>query len=214
MRSRILRMLLNGGNNMTAKALFKEADFDWLTNNRIDTILPKLRALNDGALEDVLNINGNRYYQLAPSITKVLKPKQIVELGGAMGVWDLMVLNGDYQDFTLYSITLPEHGLEFAYIVDKYPNFVPVVGDDLDLANWPKELDLSKTDLWFFDSLHTAEQLQKELDLYTPFFKKGAVLLFDDIRMQELWPIWDALPYDKHEITDPCHYSGYGIAIV
>jgi hypothetical protein len=114
----------------------------------------------------------------------------------------------------LYSITLAEGGLEFSYVVDKYANFIPIVGDDLDLSVWPKDLDLKKTDLWFFDSLHTREQLTKELKLYTPFFKKGTILLFDDIRMDELWPIWEGLPYDKYELTDPCHYTGYGIAVV
>lgn len=199
---------------ITAKQLFELADWEWLNHDYLSSYLPALRALNDGAMEDVLNINGNRYYQWSPALMKVLKPKQVIELGGAMGVWDLMVLNGQYQDFELYSITLAEHGLEFAYVVDKYKNFHPIVGDDLDLNNWPKDLDLAKTDLWFIDSEHTAKQLQAELDLYTPFFKKGAVLLFDDIRHPELWPIWNKLPYDKYECTNPCHYSGFGLAIV
>lgn len=198
---------------MTAKELFKQANDLWEKYD-IKTTLPALRALNDGALEDVLNTNGNRYYQWSPCLLEVVKPKQIVELGGAMGVWDLMVLNGKYQDFNLYSMTLPEGGLEFSYVVDKYANFHPSVGDDLKLENWPKELKLEDTDLWFIDSEHSAKQLQAELDLYSPFFKKGCVLLFDDIRHPELWPIWEKLPYDKAEITNPCHYSGFGIAKV
>jgi predicted O-methyltransferase YrrM len=179
----------------------------------IAPIMPALRALNEGALEDVLNTNGCASYQYIPGLVEILKPSQIVELGGAMGVWSLMVLNSLYQDSQLYSITLAEHGLEFSYIVDKYPNFHPIIGDDLDMTNWTG-VDLNKTDLWYFDSLHTKEQLEKELKLYTPFFKKGAVLLFDDIRMEGLWDVWQGLPYDKLEITNPCHYSGYGIAQV
>lgn len=175
--------------------------------------LPALRALNDGALADVQNTNGCAYYQWTPCLLEVLKPKQIVELGGAMGVWSLMCLNGPYQDFDLHSITLAEHGLEFSYITDTYKNFHPVVGDDLDLKNW-EGVDLSTTDLWFFDALHTREQLEAEVKLYTPFFHKGTILLFDDIRMDELWPIWQSLPYEKIEVTNPMHYSGFGIAKV
>lgn len=178
------------------------------------SVLPALRKCSEGALEDVYNVNGCRYYQFLPCLIDEINPKQIVELGGAMGVSALMMLHTLPQESKLYSITLEEHGLEFSFIADKYENFVPVVGNDLDLSVWPKDLDLSKTDLFFFDSLHTTEQITKELELYSPFFKKGAILLFDDIRMPELWTVWEKLPYDKLEITNPCHWSGFGIAEV
>lgn len=197
---------------MKAKQLFEEADKKWIGYD-ISSTLPALRGLNEGAMQDVLNINGNRYYQWSVSLVDLIKPKQIVELGGAMGVWDLMILNGPEQDFQLYSITLPENGLEFLYVLDKYSNFHPIVGNDLDMDNW-KDVDLNKTDLWFFDSEHTAIQLEAELAMYRQFFKKGAILLFDDIRHSELWPIWRELPYDKYECTNPLHYSGFGVAVI
>ncbi len=178
------------------------------------SVLPALRNCNSGALEDVYNVNGCRYYQWLPKLIDEIKPLQVVELGGAMGVSALMMLHTLPKESKLYSITLEEHGLEFSFIADKYENFVPVIGNDLDMSVWPKDLDLSKTDLFFFDSLHTTEQLTKELALYSPFFKKGSILLFDDIRMPELWPVWEKLPYDKLEITNPCHFSGMGICEV
>lgn len=184
----------------------------WVFNIR--DVMPSLKLLNSGALEDVLNTNGCGYYQWTPKLIQELKPKQVVELGGAMGVWDLMVLSVLPPTSKLYSITLPENGLDFAYIDKDYSNFVPVRGDDLDLSCWPKDLDLKATDLWFFDSRHEPEHLKKELELYTPYFKKGTVLLFDDIHSFGLEPVWNELPYDKLDITDPMHYSGYGIAQV
>ena len=183
--------------------------------------LPALRYCNEGALNDVLNVNGCRYYQWLPHLIETIKPKQIVELGGAMGVSAIMMLQSKYQDFKLYSVTLPENGLEFSFIKDSYPNFYPIVGDDLDFHNmWytGKNVigvnDFYNTDLWFFDSLHTYDQLSQELKLYGKSFKKGTILLFDDIRMNEIWPIWKDLPYEKIEMTNPMHYSGYGIARV
>ena len=177
----------------------------------IRAIMPALRGLNSGALEDVLNTNGCRYYQWLPCFIDRVHPLQIVELGGAMGVADIMMLQSRWQDYKLYSITLEEHGLEFSMIADKHKNLIKIVGDDLDLKNW-KGVDLSKTDLWFIDTLHTKDQLTKELELYTPFFKKGAIVLFDDIHMPELQPVWDLLcqRYDHYDLTDPCHYSGFG----
>jgi|GEM_PF-5513897 len=175
--------------------------------------MPALRMANDGAKEDVLNTNGCFNYVWSSALMDVVKPKQVVELGGAMGVWSICVLQNLPPESQLYSITLEEHGLEFSYVQDTYYNFHPIVGDDLDLNNF-KGVDLHKTDIWYFDSLHTYEQLTKELDLYSPFFKKGAILLFDDIRMAELWPVWEKLAYEKIELTDPCHFTGWGVAIV
>jgi len=202
---------------------------EWITKQGLEAlktfniapVMPALRGLNDGAKEDVLNVNGCANYQWIPGVIDLLKPKQIVELGGAMGVWDLMVLHTLPKTSHLWSITLPEQGLEFSYIVDTYDNFHPVLGDDLDLSNWPKELDLLKTDLWYFDSLHEESQLRKELDLYSPFFKNGAVVLFDDIHLHDgMQAVWDDIVdgnygiTDYYDATDPLHYTGYGVCVV
>ena len=190
------------------ESLKKLEDFD------PTTLLPDLSLANEGAKKDVLDKTGTAYYSWFPGFLELLKSKQIVELGGAMGVGDICMLNSFYKGFELWSITLEEHGLEFAYIEkDKYPNFHPVVGDDLDLDNWPKDLDLFKTDLWFVDSLHTENQLRQELDLYKPFFKKDAIILFDDIFLPELEPVWQDLENiipikEKHSL--PLHHSGFG----
>lgn len=190
-----------------------------MTYFTVHGLMPALRHCNGGALEDVLNTNGCAYYQWSTCLIDVMKPKQIVELGGAMGVWSICALHYLPADSKLYSITLAEHGLEFSFIKDQYPNLIKVVGDDLDMSNWPKDLDFSKTDLIFFDSLHTAKQLQAEIDLYVPLLKKGTVMLFDDIRMPELWPVWERLinsgkVSSYYEATNPLHYSGFGIAIL
>ena len=185
------------------------------------SLIPSLSKLNDGALEDVYNVNGCANYQWASCLVDILKPPQVVELGGAMGVWDLMVLHTLPKTSHLYSITLPEQGLEYSYIDKEYKNFHPVLGDDLDLSNWPKDLDLSKTDLWYFDSLHLEAQLRKELDLYSPFFKKGAMVLFDDIHLNDgMQRVWDEIVAgkwgitDTYDATDPLHFTGYGCTLV
>lgn len=196
-----------GLKELADKTIAKVKDFN------VREIMPALRAANEGAIEDVLNTNGCANYQWWPIFIEEVKPKQIVELGGAMGVGTVMMLQSKFQDFHLYSITLPENGLEFSYVVDKYPNLTMIVGDDLDMKNW-EGVDLSKTDIWYIDSLHTENQLRRELELYTPFFKKGAIIVFDDIRMPELWPVWKELPYEKIEMTDPLHYTGYGMAVI
>ena len=169
----------------------------------------------DGAMwDDVLNINGCANYIFSTCLMDILKPKQVVELGGAMGTWSVCVLQMLPEESQLYSITLAEEGKEFMFVADTYKNFHQIVGDDLDMKNW-KGVDLGKTDVWYFDSLHTYEQLTKELALYSPFFKKGSLLFFDDIHlngeMEKAWgEIQEKYP-DNLDLSDPCHWSGWGI---
>ena len=188
---------------------------------KIEGVLPALRASNSGAMEDVMNINGNAYYQWSSCLVDALKPKQVVELGGAMGVWDIMVLHSLPVESKLYSVTLPEDGKEFSYVVDKYPNFYPRIGSDLDLSIWPKEAILKETDIWFIDTLHTEDQFKKELDLYSPFFKKDTIVLFDDIHIHEgMQNVWNRIFEgnwgfsDMYDATNPLHYTGFGIGVI
>lgn len=184
-------------------------------------LLPELSLANDGAVEDYLNTNGTRYYQWSACLIDILKPKQVVELGGAMGVWTICASYFLPKSSHLYSITLPEFGLDFAYIPDPPSNVTLIRGDDLDLENW-KGVDLSKTDLWFIDTGiaddHFAEQLQREIKLYSPYFKKNAIILFDDIhKNQGMEDTWDALCFDPrfdcYDATAPLHWTGFGIAV-
>lgn len=188
----------------------KEVDFT--------TDMSLFAKCNDGAIRDVESKDGRSdYYQWLPKLIKMTKPKQIVELGGAMGVSAIAMLQTLPKTSKLYSITLEEHGLEFSFMDKEYDNFIKIVGDDLDLNNWPKDLDLSKTDIWFIDSEHTYEQVRKEIDLYKKYFKEGSILLFDDIHINDgLSQVWEEIkqeiPGDKYE--SDLHYSGYGIIVV
>ena len=182
-----------------------------------DGLLPSLRYCNEGAIVDVLNTNGCAYYQWSTCLVDIMKPRQVIELGGAMGVWALCVLHYLPDDSKLYSITLEEGGLEFSYIKDDYPNLKMIIGNDLNLQNWAG-VSMKETDLWFFDAEHTKEHLTKELNLYAKLIRPGAVALFDDIGMPELASVWEDLEngrwgeFDCYDATDPLHYSGYGVA--
>lgn len=199
---------------MKAKELFENVKPLW-ENYDLKRAEPYLKGLSEGSLRDVLDKQNVGYYQFLPCLIDYLEPKQIIELGGAMGAAALMMLSSLPKDSRLHSITLEEHGLEFSFVKEKYPNFVPIVGDDLILTNWPKELDLAQTDLWFFDSLHTYDQLHKEIELYKPFFKKGTVILVDDIHLsEEMFRAWLEFPGDKFDATTYLHWSGYGIIVI
>lgn len=207
---------------MTAQELYK-LGMDEMANLDIEALKRDLVRCNDGAIEDVLNTNVSANYQWTAAMVKSLQPKQIVELGGAMGVWAICVLHTLASENHLYSITLAEQGLEFSFMPHAYNNFTPIVGDDLEMSNW-KGIDLSKTDVWYIDTGiaddHFAHQLQKEMDLYSPYFKKGAIILFDDIHKSEgMSAVWEEIKtgkwgsYDMYDATDPLHWTGWGITI-
>ena len=195
--------------------------FEKLKSFKPQVLLPALRAADNevygGTIwDDVMNINGCANYQFSTCLVDLLKPSQIVELGGAMGAWSLCVLHSLPAESKLYSITLAEGGKEFMFVVDKYPNFYPVVGDALSMDNW-KNVDLSKTNLWYFDSIHSYDHLTQELNLYSPFFKKDAILLFDDIHLNdEMERVWMEIQdkWETKDLTDHSHWAGWGIAKV
>ena len=200
---------------MTAKE-FDKLVMDEVSKTDFGFLLEHTNLVGIGQIKEIYNQSGrdNQYYQWLHCAMKVLRPRQVVELGAAAGISTIMMATGLPKDSKLISVDCDPTA--WKWMNREYPQVVKILGDELDLSIY-KDIDLFQTrklpDFWFFDSLHTPEQLTKELELYRPFFKQGAVLAFDDIRLPGMYKVWEDLPYDKIEITDPCHYSGFGIAI-
>lgn len=189
------------------KQTFKE-----LETFKVETILPDLKNCSQGGLSDVFNTQDSLYYQWITCLMRTYKPKQIVELGGAMGVSALCMLSQLPEDAKLYSATLEEHGLEFSFIKTSYPQLIKVLGSDDNLNIWPRDLDFSKTDLLFIDAEHTSAAVKKELEIYLPRIGEGKLVLMDDIHMPELYPIWLELKHDKLDMSI-LHHSGFGLIV-
>ena len=172
------------------------------------SVLEQVDSEGGQSVRDLRDKENWGYYHFLGAFCKQFKPKQVIELGGAWGTAAMVMAtetNGK-----VYSITLDEPQA-FVYVKRDYPNLIKVIGDDLDLNSWPKELDLAKTDVWFIDSLHTKEQLTKELELYKPFFHKGTIVFLDDIYINiGMKEVWDSIPFPKIDLTKKCHYSGWG----
>lgn len=175
-----------------------------------------MKLVGSGQIAEVKNESdrgNNRYYQWLACLMRLIKPKQVVELGSAAGISTIVMAIELDPDAKLYAVDIdPE--LAWKWMDKEYAQVIKVLGDDLDLSIYPKDCDLSKTDIWFIDSLHTEEQLRKEIELYKQFWKKGTIVVLDDIRTPGLDKIWEELPYDKCETTTPNHFSGFGHFIV
>lgn len=179
----------------------------------ISPLFPDLKLVGSGQMQEIMNQTGNShlYYQWLACLIKLVKPKQVVELGAAAGISTMMMANELPKDSKLYSVDIDPTA--WKWMAKDYPQVLKILGDDLNMAIWPGNVDLGKTDVWFFDSLHTEDHLRKELELYKPYLKIGTIVVMDDIRMQGLDKVWEELPYDKYENTNPCHYSGFGVFI-
>ena len=108
----------------------------------------QIKRIGGQSARDIYDLERWAYYQWLPCLVRVTKPKQIVELGGAWGTSALMMLSELPDSSKLYSITLAEEPA-FKYIQEDYFNLVKIIGDDLDLNVWPKDMELGATDIWF-----------------------------------------------------------------
>lgn len=168
---------------------------------------------------DMFNKEEIGNYCWFPGFIELLKPKQVVEIGSAMGVALNCMLASPHKAFELYGITLAEAGKEFCFVKkDTYPNLHMITGDYMDLSNWPKDVDLRKTDLWYIDGLHEGGHVREQLTLYKPFFKEGAILTFDDIfmnpSMTQMWHDLENIIPISFKTTLPLHWTGWGFAVV
>jgi predicted O-methyltransferase YrrM len=194
-------------------------ELDKVVMNRVSRFdinpwMDHLELLGDGQKLEVRGEHpqASLYYQWLACLMQEVKPKQVVELGAAAGISTIMMATQMPKESKLYSVDIDPTA--WKWMKYEYPQVVKILGDDLDLSIYPKDLKFEDTDVWFMDSLHTHEQLSKEVEKFSPLWKKGAIVVFDDIRMPELWPIWEKLPHDKCENTNPCHHSGFGFCII
>lgn len=172
-----------------------------------ELLRPYLAGVEQGGLDD---LRDDLYYKYLTALMLEVRPAQVIELGAAAGLSALMVLAGLPKDSNLYSCTRPEPEGEWRWIKEDYPNLIRVRGDDLDLNTWRgTNCGLAETDIWFFDSEHTYEQITAELCIYGPFFKSGTLVLLDDIKLNDgMFKAWLEISHPKLDVSE-LHHSGF-----
>lgn len=144
------------------------------------------------------------YYQYLACVIKVLKAKQVVEIGADRGASTVMMAS---EGAWVYSVDIRKDAWEYARF---HKNVSCLVGDSCDLSLF-EGVDLNKTDLWLIDGLHTYEQVKKELEVYQKYFKTGDVIILDDT--QQLGNIMNEIYMDKLESVD-IHGNGVGVVVI
>ena len=142
------------------------------------------------------------YYQYLACAVRVLKAKQVIEIGADRGASALMMAS---EGAKVYSIDI-RNGWEYG----DHKNIVKIVGDSLQVG-YLVNADLKKTKLWLIDGLHTYDQVKKELEVLNKYFKTGDVIILDDT--QQLGNIMDGIHMDKMVSID-IHGNGVGVIAI
>ena len=174
--------------------------------------MPYLQHVSPACMQDITGGWAN-YYKYLAKMMRALKPKKVIELGSAAGTADLMMLSTLPKDSMLYAMTIPEPEGEFRFIQEDYPNLTMIRGNSTHINDW-NNVDISDTDIWFFDTDHQYALIHAELELYDLYFKDGALVLIDDIHLNSgMDRAWNEIKYPKIDLSDLHTYKDTGFGL-
>jgi len=150
------------------------------------------------------------YYWFLHALVLVTRPRKVLELGRCLGTSALFMLGALEDDATLITVDIEERASDLLHCLDD-PRLRVLVGNDLDLTTYG-DTDISGIDFLFIDTDHTCAQATKEWELYSPYLSENALVVFDDITMNDMGRFWDSLTCAKLETGGTYHYTGFGIA--
>lgn len=156
--------------------------------------------------------NDQGYYLYLNAAVAELRPKTIVELGTCQGGSTLFMLFAADQDATLTSVDLGGRRPEYLQEVIRDPRLKLIKGDSCDQAI-VQQLRGAPIDLLFIDTDHTHAQAKKEWAAYSPLMAPGAIVMMDDIHMNDMGRFWESLPNDKLDTQSKYHATGFGLFI-
>ena len=149
------------------------------------------------------------FYWYLACVVRKLKPKQVIEIGADYGASAVFMASELPKKGKLYSIDVKD---DWRYVEESAKNIIKVQGDSKVKETW-KNVPLRKTKLWLIDGKHTVEQVRAECELISPYWKKGTVVIFDDLG--QVMRAFEELKYEKHIIPRrTIHGTRVGILIV
>lgn len=170
---------------------------------------PLLSQVNEEYLGYLQNTEGNFYYQWLAHLVRIMKPNLVLELGNGLGLSTLMMFSELSEKARLVSCDLikeldfiPPHIFNDAHLEFYF-------GNDLNLNVFGDNLPVG-IDMLFIDTKHTFDQVSAEWKIYRNLCNPGAIVILDDIRMHDMFNFWESLTYPKLELTEKCHFSGFG----
>jgi predicted O-methyltransferase YrrM len=153
-----------------------------------------------------------RYYQWLTLLARQSGARTIVELGNRHGTSTVALYHGLQPDQTLYTIDVVKDQRYVPDVVFKDPRVRFVWGDALDLTAYelagfqtPFDIDI----LWT-DTIHFYKQLKAEYRIYEPLLADEALIVIDDIHLNDKGRFFQESSFEKFDLTALCHSSGFG----
>ena len=172
--------------------------------------------MDEGFLQYMNGAPEHRYYWFLALAVRFFQPESILELGTAAGASSIMMYSELPRDTSLISVDIGTnaHFLPDAIRDDSRTEYITADANDpalyRHLAQGP---GLGTFDFLFLDTDHVAKDLRKQLLLVAHLLRPGALVVLDDIHMNDMTEAWDEIPGPKLDITHDCHPSGFGVFV-
>ncbi|MBI4661949.1 MAG: methyltransferase [Verrucomicrobia bacterium] len=157
------------------------------------------------------------HYKLLAGLVRVLQPKLAIEIGTATGLSALAIrkflpATSRLATFDIIPWTeFPGHVLTPADFHDGRLQQIVADLSDLSVARTHGAV-LNNADFLFIDAAKDGRVEPALLgNLAAVGLKEGAVLVFDDIRMMTMLPLWRSIALPKLDLTSFGHWSGTGL---
>ena len=176
-----------------------------------------LHSLDDRGVPDLIHLWPGEHYRLLAAAVRHLQPKRVVEIGTFTGLSALAMMTELPQDGTLTTFDIvPWREIEGSALRES--DFVgsrltQVIGDPAEPGVVQKFTPLlENADMFFIDGPKDGVfEAQLLGHLNRVGLKKGAVLIFDDVRLWNMLAIWRSVTQPKRDITSFGHWSGTGM---
>jgi predicted O-methyltransferase YrrM len=163
-----------------------------------------------------IDIFPGEHYQLVASITTLIKPKLVIELGTHLGYSSLCIKKALPADGKVLTFDVIPWN-EFPNTILKDSDFDTQLEQKIDDVTEPEEFKKYKSvfeeaDIVFMDALKDGVQEYKFLENFRQLnFKKKCLFIFDDIRLWNMLDIWYHMEKPKLDLTSFGHWSGTGL---
>jgi predicted O-methyltransferase YrrM len=153
---------------------------------------------------------GEHYLTFLNYLIKKVRPKTIVELGNREGMSTLCIYDAIKKvggNFYTVDIERDQRYCPDVMYQDKQVTFLWGDVSSIDiLKKIPHEIDFL-----FSDTIHYNFQIQDEFAIYQHFLADTALVAIDDIHLNDKGVFFDEIVYDKWDLTNLCHSSGWGL---
>lgn len=155
---------------------------------------------------------GGAYLKFLSLLVRKLEPKNILELGNYGGASTLCIYAGMplQSRFTTVDLVRDQRYCPDEMFKDARMNFV--FGDVCDLSVYGDRVPMD-VDLLFEDTIHRYRQTKDIFDIYENLLADRALVAIDDINVNDMRKFFDEIPHPKWDLTDICHYSGWGLVL-